>query len=141
MKRAPKLPTSEEIRRTIAEATLLHDFESVARQIEPSSDREELTELLCARLREVQFNMPERLRTYAERLTEGAPIFEDAYKLFSLIESLARIERLGIVGASTQLNELVRHLKQRSREEPLFNRYRGQIYSDIPEWWTRVKLD
>lgn len=125
----------------VAEAALLHDFEDLARQIEQSDDREHLVGIFCARLDDLQFDMPARLCAYAERLTEGAPQFEDAFKLFDLVESLARIERLGIAGASMALDELVRHLKQRSREEPMFNRCRGQIYSDIPEWWTRVKLD
>lgn len=135
------MPTSDEIRRKVAEAALLHDFENVARQIEQSNNREELVEVFRARLHDLQLDMPARLRAYAERLIDGAPQFEDAFKLFSLVESLARIERLGIAGASVQLDELVRHLKQRSRDEPVFNRHRGQIYSDLPEWWTRVELD
>jgi len=141
MKRVSKQPTPDDIRRKIASATRSAELEIVAREIEQIGDREGLVELFQARMDELDLNVPAELRAYAERIAEYAPQWEDALKMFSLVDSLACLERLGVAGASAQLELLVRRLKQRSREEPLFNFIRGQIFSDVPVWWKSVKPD
>lgn len=134
-----KQSTPDDIRRKIASATRSAELEIVAHEIEQIDNREDLVEVFQARMDELELDVPVELRAYAERIAEGAPQFEDAVKIFSLADSLACLQRIGVAGASAQLESLARHLKQRSRDEPLFNFFRGQIYSDVPVWWKSIE--
>lgn len=125
----------------IAKAQRPFDFEVIAERIvgEGLADAPE-AEALRSRLRELDINVPEGIRDYALRIItgEGAPIWEEIYKAFMLVNSLVALERIGVDGASDALTVVGRALRERAKIDHRYADERHRLYGHgLPEWWTR----
>ena len=125
----------------IAKAQRPVDFEEIAKRIvdEALVDAPAAAELR-SRLRELDINVPERIRDYALRIItgEGSPIWEEIYKAFMLTNSLVALERIGVDGASDALTTVGRALREQARIDHRYADERHRLYGHgLPEWWTR----
>lgn len=120
----------------IAKALTISDFEEAARAIELSDCREELLAMYRVRLADLGLDLPERIRGYAERIMAAEPIYEELHKVFSLAESLARLDRIGISGARARLDALSRRIRERAQVDARYDMVRADICgAGAPTWW------
>jgi hypothetical protein len=97
---------------------------------------DELPDDYRIRLADLGLDLPERIRGYAEHIMAAEPSYEELHKVFSLAESLARLDRIGISGARVRLDALSHRIREQAQVDARYDMVRAAIYgAGAPTWW------